>query len=197
MNTWKSLLLGIVLGLFLSGAILLIAQPPRGEALVLTPPPTPLTSMVVYITGAVKNPGIFTLPRPGRVMDAVEAAGGLLDTADRSAINLAAKIDDGTKIVVPSIPQAVTEDLTAAPTKKSSPTPHITPTISFPININSADLDTLDYLPGIGQAKAAAIITYRQEHGPFKKIEDIMNVPGIGTGLFNSIKGQITVSEVP
>ena len=189
--------MGIVLGLFLSGAIFLIAQPPSGEALVLSPPPTPLTSMVVYITGAVKNPGIYTLPRPGRDTDAVEAAGGLLDTADRSAINLAAKIDDGAKIVVPAIPADATEDLTGLPQKKPSPTPHVTPTVSYPININSADANLLDNLPGIGQTKAIAVVTYRQEHGPFKKIEDIMNVPGIGTGLFNSIKGLITVTEVP
>jgi competence protein ComEA len=197
MNTWKTLLLGIVLGLFLSGAILLIAQPPRGEALVLSEPPTPQTTIVVYIAGAVMNPGIYTLSRPARVNDAVEAAGGLIEISDRSSINLAAKIEDGAKIIVPAIQEATTMSSAETLQKKASATPQFTPTIRYPININSADLSLLDNLPGIGETKAEAIVIYRQEHGPFKKIEDIMNVPGIGAGLFNSIKGLITIDQVP
>lgn len=197
MNTfpWKPLLFGIVLGLFLTGAILLVAQQPRGEGLILTPPPTPPTTIVIYITGAIKNPGLYTLPRSSRVNDAVEAAGGLIEVSDRLAINLAAKIEDGAKIVVPALVAESTGQ--AGQTPRTSATPLLTPTINFPININSADATMLDNLPGIGPSKAGAIQAYRQEHGPFTKIEDIMNVPGIGSGLFNSIKDFITVTENP
>ena len=195
MNTWKSLLLGIFLGLFFTGAIVLIAQPPRGEPLVLATLPAPSTTIVVYVAGAVKNPGIYTLARPARVTDAVEAAGGLLDTADRSAINLAARIEDGAKIVVPAITQPATPNPLGTTQKNSTIDLQVTPTIEYPVDINNADIGLFDALPGIGPTKAAAIVTYRQEHGPFKKIEDIMNVPGIGDGLFNSIKDLISVGE--
>ncbi|HVP21864.1 MAG TPA: helix-hairpin-helix domain-containing protein [Anaerolineaceae bacterium] len=197
MNTWKSLLLGIVLGLLISGAVLLIALPPRGQPLILSVP-TASTSIVVYVTGAVKNPGIYTLARPSRVNDAVQAAGGFLETADTGSVNLAAKIEDGAKILVPAIQiadQSAPGIGTASPSHLS--TPKVTPTVSFPIDINSADATLLDQLPGIGSTKAAAIVAYRQEHGPFKRIEDIQNVPGIGSGLFATMKDLITIDQMP
>ncbi len=198
MNTWKSVLLGIVLGLLISGAILLIALPPRGQPLILTPPPTVSTTIVIYITGAVQSPGVYTLNRPARVSDAVLAAGGLLPSADPISINLAAKIEDGTKIIVSSVSDPTgSDDVAGGTVPNSSQTPHVTPTIPYPIDINTATQSLLDELPGIGPSKAIAIITYRQEHGPFKQIEDIQNVPGIGTGLYNSMRDLITVSLQP
>jgi competence protein ComEA len=196
MNTWKSVLLGLVLGLLISGAILLIAMPPRGQPLILTPPPTVSTTIMIYITGAVQSPGVYTLSRPARVNDAVLAAGGLLPSADPASVNLAAKIDDGAKIVIQSLNPS-TSVASNDPNSKPSPTPHLTPTIPYPIDINTATESLLDALPGIGPSKAAAIVTYRQEHGPFAKIEDIQNVPGIGIGLFNSMKDLITVNSEP
>ena len=196
MNTWKSLLLGIVLGLFISGAILLIALPPRGQPLVLTAPPTASTTIVIYITGAIRSPGVYTLSRPGRVNDAVQAAGGLLPSADPNSINLAAKIDDGAKIVVLAAGDP-TDSGSNGTSPKPSQTPHVTPTVAYPIDINTAPESLLEELPGIGPSKAAAIITYRQEHGPFLQIDEVLNVPGIGTGLFNSMKDLITVNSEP
>lgn len=193
MNTWKSLLLGIVLGILIAGAILLIAVPPRGQPLVLTSP-TQATSIVVYVTGAVKNPGIYTIARQSRVNDAVLAAGGFIETADLTAVNLAARIEDGAKVNVPII--GGTGEGNRAPGEIAldpKSTPDVTPTVVYPININSAPQSLLEELPGIGATKAAAIVTYRQEHGPFKRIEDIQNVPGIGTGLFDSMKELISI----
>jgi competence protein ComEA len=198
MNTWKSVLLGIVLGLFISGAILLIAMPPRGQPLVLSPPPTVPPTIVIYITGAVNHPGVYTIGRLSRVNDAVQVAGGLLASADPNSINLAAKIEDGAEIVVLSITETDNNNGGSNGTKQGlTPSPHGTPTVSYPININSAPQALLEEIPGIGPSKAAAIITYRQEHGPFKKVDDIMNVPGIGTGLFATMKNLITVDLFP
>jgi len=198
MNTWKSLLLGIVLGLLISGAILLIAIPPRGQPLILTPPPTVSTTIEIYITGAVQSPGIYTLARPARVNDAVLAAGGLLPSADPVSLNLAAKIEDGAQIVVSSLSSSAGSTSGASgSTLKAAQTPRVTPTIPYPININTASQALIEQLPGIGPSKAVSIITYRQEHGPFTKIDDIQNVPGIGTGLFNSMKDLITVNSLP
>ncbi len=193
MNTWKSLVLGIVLGLLIAGVILLVALPPRGQPLELSLPATP-AAITVYVTGAVKHPGVYSLPQQSRINEAVTSAGGFSPSADQAAINLAALLEDGAEIIVPSIAdsQAATQMGSKA---RSSPQP--TPTVNFPVNINTASLTLLQDLPGIGPTKAAAIITYRQENGPFKQIEDIQNVPGIGSGLFSQIKSLITVSDSP
>ncbi len=191
MNTWKSLVLGIVLGLLISGAILLIVLPPRGQPLTLSNLPTP-SSITVYVAGAVNQPGVYTLPRLSRVNDAILAAGGFLPSANQTAINLAASLEDGAEILVLSTTdtQAATEQ--AMNGKKAS---QPTQAANYPININTASLSLLEELPGIGSTKAEAIITYRQEHGPFAKIEDITKVPGIGSGLFSQMKDLITVID--
>ncbi len=191
MNTWKSLALGIVLGLLISGAILLIVLPPRGQPLTLSNPPTP-GPITVYITGAVINPGVYTLPRLSRVNDVVLSAGGFSPSADQAAVNLAAQLEDGSEIIVPTIIDSTAAAETAANSKKI---PQSTPTVNFPIDINTASVSVLQELPGIGSTKAEAIVSYRQEHGPFAKIEDIMDVPGIGSGIFSQLKGLITVAD--
>jgi competence protein ComEA len=193
MNTWKSLVLGVVLGLLISGAILLIALPPHGQPLTLTNPPTP-SSLTVYITGAINHPGVYTLPYLSRVNDVVQAAGGFSLSADQAAINLASLLEDGAEIIVPSLADSMAATEQAVNGKKP-----IQPTlvVNYPININTASLSLLQELPGIGATKAQAIITYRQEHGPFSQIEDILNVPGIGSGLFSQMEDLITVLETP
>lgn len=189
--------MGIVLGILIAGAILLIAVPPRGQPLVLTSP-TQVSSIMVYVTGAVKNPGVYTIARQSRVNDAIMAAGGFIETADLTAVNLAAKIEDGAKVNVPIIGRTGEGNRTPGDIALDpNSTPDVTPTVVYPININSAPQSLLEQLPGIGETKAAAIITYRQEHGSFKRIEDIQNVPGIGSGLYNAIKGLISIEKLP
>ncbi len=191
MNTWKAVVLGIVLGLLIAGAILLIALPPRGQPLILSVDPTS-SVITVYVTGEVNNPGVYTLPRLSRAVDAVQSAGGFSGLADRTAVNLAAVLEDGIEIIIPS----VNENSSPSPgTAKTVQQP--TPTVSYPININTAPQLLIEELPGIGPTKAQAIITYRQEHGPFQKIEDLLNVPGIGDGLFSQIKGLISILDAP
>ncbi len=191
MNTWKAVVLGIVLGLLIAGAIFLIASPPRGQPLVLSIAPTSST-ITVYVTGEVNNPGVYTIPRLSRVVDAVQTAGGFSALADRNAINLAAVLEDGIEIIIPSVNERSKPLPEAAGTAKQP-----TPTVSYPININTAPQSLIEELPGIGPTKAQAIVSYRQEHGPFQKVEDLLNVPGIGDGLLAQIKGLVSILDAP
>lgn len=130
----------------------------------------------VYVCGAVKSPGVYTLGADQRIADAVEAAGGMRKDADTEYVNLAQRLSDGIKIRIPTVDEALSE---GAATKL--------------ININTADEAALCTLTGIGSAKAKKIIEYREKNGPFSKIEDIMKVPGIKEAGFDKIKEQITI----
>lgn len=191
MKPWQSILLGIFLGLIFSAGILLISSPPRGEPITLLPTPTP-APITVFVTGAVHQPGLYTLPNPSRAQEAILAAGGYLLEADQSAVNLAAFLRDGEKILIPFIPTPLPEKA------EEIPTPALpTPSVEKPLNINTATAEELDLLPGIGPSKASAIIAYRNKHGDFKRIEDLLNVSGIGPSIFDQIKDRITVVPTP
>lgn len=155
--------------------------------------------IVVYIIGSVKNPGIVELDADSRVSDAVNAAGGLLEDADLSKINLAYKLEDGQKITIPSVNDKTDEDSDYQDYISDDPGNIISGTSSNSsnsktqekVNINSASQTELETLPGIGPSTAAKIISYRNENGKFKSIEDIKNVSGIGDSKFNNIKDNI------
>jgi len=148
------------------------------------PAPTQPTTILVYVSGAVKKPDVYTLPVGSIVRDAMIAAGGPADEADLDRINLAAPLSDGIQIHFPSEGEAA-----AAP---GSPLTSGVPA-SGPININTASPEELDMLSGIGPAIAGRIIDYRQTNGPFQSIEQIKDVKGIGDALFEKIKDHITV----
>ena len=103
MKQWWLLAVGIIGGLLGSGVIYLISSQPRGEGITLLPPPTS-APIVVHIVGAVLEPGVYSLPIKSRQQDAIEAAGGFLPDANPQALNLAAPLQDGDRIVVPTIP---------------------------------------------------------------------------------------------
>jgi len=194
MKTWQSILLGILLGFLFSAALLLIVAPPRGKSFELSPLPTS-APLVVYVTGAVIHPGVYSLPRLSRVSNAIEAAGGLQPNADQSAVNLAARLSDGQKIVVPKINEPVTSIESSTP-QGGQPKPQsglATPSKENPINLNTASAEEFDLLPGIGPTHAADIVAYRTQHGSFNTIDEIMNVPGIGQTTFDRIKDLIYV----
>lgn len=132
--------------------------------------------LYVHICGEVCIPGVYAIPEGSRIVDAVNAAGGLSEYADVSAVNLAKEVEDGMQINIPSITEQ------AVLTQKNGM-----------IDINRASLEELCSLPGIGESKAADIIRYRQQNGAFGKIEDIMKVTGIKQGLFEKIKEKIYV----
>jgi competence protein ComEA len=161
---------------------------PGGSQLALAPlsaapsaAPSVAPDVTVYVCGAVRSPGGVRLPAGARVCDAIELAGGVTGRAELAAVNLAAKVIDGQQIIVPErgAAPAVADAATAA--------------VGALVNINTASLDELEQLSGVGPATAQAIIDYRTEQGPFTSIDDIKNVPGIGDAKFAAMKDAITV----
>lgn len=135
----------------------------------------------VYVCGEVRAPGVYELREGDRIVDAVEAAGGTTEAASDIWLNLAEPVSDGQKIEVPSREQA--EELEEENRKAQSGL----------VNLNTASAEELMTLAGIGQSKAEAILSYREEHGGFEKPEELMEIPGIKEGVFEKIKDQITV----
>ena len=178
-----------------------------GIVMPLSTLPTPLT-VRIHVAGAVVRPGVYTVSSSARVVDAVTAAGGATSNADLERINLAQKIVDTEQVFVPfrsSRTTKVTVSPRLRPSRTTVPTsvpavPGAVPIIGAPIttlspliNLNSATSDQLDTLPGVGPSTAKAIISYRSRKGPFGKVEDLLNVPGIGPAKVGAIRDQVTV----
>lgn len=147
----------------------------------------------VYVIGEVKNPGVVEIEEGDRIEDAIILAGGTTENTDLSKINLAYYLEDGQKIVVPSINDNVedqeennNEDLSEDGIVGESSN-------DSKVNINTASEAELQTLSGIGESLAERIVTYREENGKFKNIEDLKNVSGIGDKKFESLKEYIKV----
>ena len=187
MKTRWAVAFGVLCGFLLGGLLFLVTSQPRGQAIPLIPAPSPIP-LTIYITGAVAQPGLYSLPPSCRVSDAIHAAGGFLPDADSTSLNLAAPLKDGQHIRVPQIntntpPEG--EAVTQPAANRAIP--------EFPINLNTANQVELESLPEIGPALALAIIQYRDENGPFETVEEIQKVPGIGPAIYAAIKELITV----
>lgn len=159
----------------------------------------------VHVCGAVKNPDVYELPAGSRVYEAVKLAGGFTEEADESYVNQAQTLSDGVKLVIPTAAQVQAnrqEELgdgigvisTAETSAGTNGTDTARDASDDRVNINTATQERLCEIPGIGATRAAAIIAYRQEHGGFTKIEDIMNVSGIKEGTYVKIKDSIRVN---
>jgi len=163
-----------------------------------TPVATHTQSCVVYVTGAVINPGLYTLAGNGRVGDAVQAAGGFTPDAAAAVVNLAQPLSDGIQIHIPSLSE-VERDAPApgaTPSSSSSNSSNSTSSgteASTLVNINTADSTTLQTLSGIGPATAQKIIDYRTSNGPFSSKEELKQVSGIGEKKYAAIEAKITV----
>lgn len=144
----------------------------------------------VYISGAVKHPGLYRYYGTARVSDAIEAVGGFQKSADKEAVNLARILTDGEQICILTKKETARQKKNAG---ENSSTPATKEQDKNLININEASLEELMSLPGIGQAKAALIIDYRTEQGRFSKKEDLMNISGIKEGVYNKIRDLICV----
>jgi len=175
MKTILYVVIGIVVGVLLTSLIWLAASQPRGDAIELNSAPT-LQPIMVHVTGAVVSPGLYYLPEGSRVNDAVQAAGGFLENADTSFINLAGIIKDGDKIHVPELLPGLSLGGSG-----------------LLVNINFATQTELENLPGIGPTLAKRIIDYRSQYGFFDSIDSIKDVPGFGEAVFEKIKDLITV----
>lgn len=133
----------------------------------------------VHVCGAVKEPGVVSLPAGSRAEEALLAAGGFAENAWRDYVNLAERVEDGQKLYFPTLEEAGSlVELESADGR---------------VNINTADVFALCTLPGIGESRAKDIIAYREANGAFKNCEDIMKVPGIKTSVYSKISGMIKV----
>ena len=145
----------------------------------------------VDVCGAVANPGVYEMDADSRVFQVIEAAGGFLPEAASASVNQAQPVSDGQQIYVPT--QEEVEEGTMPAAIQQTETAGDSDTAGGVVNINTADADTLKSLSGIGDAKAQAILAYREEYGAFSTIEEIMQVPGIKESTFSAIKDKITV----
>jgi len=191
MKSVLQIVIGILVGLLIAGGVWLAARGPQGQGVELRPAPTP-EPIQVHVAGAVVRPGVYDLPEDGRVQDAVEAAGGFVAEADKNALNLAARLDDGERLDIPYV-AGFTPDEESGFVVVSEGTP--SSLFGDLLNINTASVEELDELPSIGPTIAQRIVDYREENGPFASIEDIVNVSGIGQATYNEIKDLITVGE--
>ena len=141
------------------------------------------TVIFVDIKGAVKNPGVYQMKVGDRVKDALDAAGGLTEEADSQKVNLAKRLEDQMVIVVPKVGEEA-EEISAGVTSKEEAK-------EGKVNINTATVEELKTLKGVGEKKAEAIIEYRKKNGSFKTKEDLMKVRGIGKKLFESFEERI------
>ena len=163
-------------------------------------------TLVVHICGAVSAPGVYELPAGSRIIDAVEAGGGFLPEADEACCNLAEEIVDGCQIYIMTKSESCADGQTekkagiqTSPDSDMQTTDRNVRSNSTPalenglVNLNTADVAALMTLPGIGESRAKAIISYREQHGAFAQIEDIMKISGIKQAAFSKIKDKITV----
>lgn len=153
----------------------------------------PLT-VTVFVCGAVDQPGVYLLEGEARVVDAINAAGGMNDEADRDYINQAMLLNDGMKVYIPTKEETAGLDTGISDGNMGMCTdPVKAADKGGKVNINTADAGELMTLPGIGEAKAALIIEYRTNTGKFGCIEDIMKISGIKKGMFDRIKDRICI----
>ncbi|MBN2389758.1 MAG: helix-hairpin-helix domain-containing protein [Anaerolineae bacterium] len=151
------------------------------DAIVSRPTVTP-QPLRIYVSGAVEQPGVVTVPAGSLLADALDAAGGAADDADMDSINLAALLVDNQHVIVPHRAATLQPEGTASGSS-----------VDALVNINTATAAELEMLPHIGPAMAQRIIDYREAHGPFERIEDVQEVDGIGETRYKDLAPLITV----
>ena len=195
MKPWLTLIYGLLLGLLIGGLIILIANPSPGNAITLNPAPTatstPLPSptktmepILVQISGEVAAPGIYSLQKNARLDELIALAGGMTIEADLARVNEVALLHDGDYFYIPAEGEAIPE---TAANSSTNLTGDLDPQFEYPLDLNAADQEALESLPGIGPAKATDILAYREAHGGFTSIEELENVPGIGKATVESL----------
>src|SRR2546421_6637731 len=158
-----------------SGAVSASASPSAGTA--------PANTIVVDVVGAVRKPGVYDFAQGARVIDAVRATGGFMPGAEPQAINLARPLVDGEQVVVPKKGEAPAPAAGGASAQQPG----------GKVNINSATESDFENLPGIGPVLAQKIVDYRTQQGPFRSIQDLMKVTGIGQKKFDSLQAYVSV----
>jgi competence protein ComEA len=176
----------IVAALVVAGRWFSSDAPPEPQAPALAlerTAPEKRPALVVHVVGAVRRPGLYRLADGSRIADALERAGGATVRAELALVNLAAPVADGTQVIVPAR-QSVGRG--AAP----SADPPVA--LGGPVHLNTATLEQLDALPGVGPATAQRILDYRQEHGAFRSVDELDAVPGIGPARLEQLRELVT-----
>jgi competence protein ComEA len=176
----------LIAGLFVAGRFFVASgtatversPPAAGEIEAAAP-----ARLVVHVVGAVRRPGLYRLEHGARIADAVRRAGGATRRADLSLVNLAAQVSDGTQVVVPR--RVVVEAGVPAPAGESAAP------AGGPVHLNTATLEQLDALPGVGPVTAQKILDYRQQHGAFSSVDDLDAIPGIGPARLEQLRGLV------
>jgi competence protein ComEA len=154
--------------------------PPLGAVAAARPGAPAAAPVVVDVVGAVRSPGLYRLRQGARIADAVSRAGGATPKADLALVNLAAPLADGQQVVVPA-----TTPTGAGGTAPSSGAPGAP---AGPVHLNTATLEQLDALPGVGPVTAQKIFDYRQQHGSFSSVDELDAVPGIGPSRLDQLR---------
>ncbi|MGH2921529.1 MAG: helix-hairpin-helix domain-containing protein [Gaiellaceae bacterium] len=179
----RRVLLGALIAavaLFLGVRYMVNARTPSAPAVAAEVEPLRAESaprLVVHVVGAVRRPGLYRLPDRSRIADAVARAGGATRRADLSAVNLAAPVADGVQVVVPVRAATTGGDAAQAPAAAQGP-----------VHLNTATLEQLDALPGVGPVTAQKILDYRQQHGAFSSIDELDAIPGIGPARLEQLR---------
>ena len=153
-----------------------------------TTPSSAPSVVVVDVAGAVVHPGLQELSPGARVADAITAAGGLTPNADGTQINLAAPLTDGERVYVVAVGEAPPPVAVGGGTTNGA-----SPSMSAPVDLNTADEAALDALPGVGPATAAAIVKYRSQIGSFTSVDELLDVPGIGDAKLAALRDLVRV----
>ncbi len=148
--------------------------------------PAPVVELKVYVSGAVRTPGVYSVSEGDRLDEAIEAAGGATEAADLSAVNLAIRVKDQDHWHIPSVGEALPQAFTSQDSSGGS-------SASGKIDINTADTSVFETLPGIGEVKAGAIVRYRESNGAFTEVEQLLDVSGIGPATFDAIRDLVEV----
>src|SRR5262245_34275142 len=148
--------------------------------------PRATRAALVHVAGAVRHPGVYRMRDGDRIKDAVQRAGGARGGADLNAINLAAKVADGQQVVVPRRGVAASAAGSSGAADGAGPAPP-----QAPISLNTATAEQLDTLDGVGPATAQKILDYRRQHGGFRSIEDLGQIPGIGPKRLAALRGKV------
>ena len=170
-----------------------------GGAVGATSSPTTATTAVVVVqaAGAVVHPGVYELPADARVADLLAVAGGPAEGADADRLALAALLVDGQRVYVPrvgeDVPPSVAPVGGSGGAGRGAGASGAAAGPAAPLDLNAADAEALDGLPGVGPATAAAIVTHRERNGPFRSVDDLLDVPGIGPAKLAALRDQVRV----
>lgn len=195
-RSWSAILVAALMGAAGLGGGMLLRQPAEPAPIVIQPPPatatpapatpTGATPLIVFVSGAVRTPGVYSLPPGARVADALHAAGGLRADASPHAVNQAARLHDGDQVHIPTQSEAP-----AAPPAGITGTGDSDVSTGDQLDLNTASQAALEGLPGIGPAKARDIIANR----PYSSVDDLLRVPGIGPATLERLRPHVRVES--